>query len=164
MERSIIHHNHSLWRKCRKKLLFKPKLEQNAVHRTRIFHRREDLLTKLGRNNPNSFILAAIDCSTDPLSSGGIPIFPIQIGINPSFIYICDLFRCNFCDFLLVRCYLFWLLFPIMHRLFLRVMPTRLNALRIAVSQQLNSFAISFGYASGCSCTYAFSFSGSIFL
>lgn len=34
----------------------------------------------------------------------------------------------------------------------------------IAVSQQLNSLAISFGYASGCACTYAFSFSGSIFL
>ena len=33
-----------------------------------------------------------------------------------------------------------------------------------AVSQQLNSTAISFGYASGCSCTYVFGLGGSIFL
>ena len=47
---------------------------------------------------------------------------------------------------------------------FLRVIPSRSNALRIAVSQQLNSTAISFGYASGCSCMYVFSLWGLIFL
>ena len=51
-----------------------------------------------------------------------------------------------------------------MRCLFFRVIPNRSNALRIAVSQHPNSFAISLGYASGCPCTYVLSRSGSIFL
>lgn len=150
MERGVIHHNHSIWRKGRKKLVFKPELKQTAFHCTSIYKRRNDFLTQPGCNNSNPFILVATDCSLDLLSSGSISIFPMQICVNPSFIHISNLFRWDFCDLFLIYLYLFWILFPVMYRLFLRVIPNRSNALRIAVSQQLNSLAISLGYASGC--------------
>lgn len=164
MERSVIHHDHSPRRKSGKKLFFKPELKQAANHRTRIFHRRDDLLTELGRNNPDPFILAAADRGVNFLASGSISIFPVQICVDPGLVHISDLFRRDVCDLFLIGPYLFRVLLPEMYRLFLRVMPNRLNALRMAVSQQPNALAISFGYASGCSCTYVFSFSGSIFL
>ena len=54
---------------------------------------------------------------------------------------------------LLICLYSFRILFPVACRFFLRVIFRCSNALRMAVSQQLNSLAISFGYASGCSAT-----------
>ena len=100
----------------------------------------------------------------DLLSSGSISIFPVQVCVYPGFVHISNLLWCDFRNLFLVGFYFLWILFLVMYRLFFRVMPSRLNALRTAVSQQLNSTAISFGYASGCSCTYVFSLWGSIFL
>lgn len=106
----------------------------------------------------------AADCGIHLLPPGGISVFPVQVGVDPGFVHISDLLWSDSRNLFLVGFYLFRVLFLIMCGLFFRVIPNRLNALRIAVSQQLNSLAISLGYASGCSCTYAFSRSGSIFL
>lgn len=96
MERSVIHHDHSLWRKCGEKLLFEPEFKQAAVYHTRIFHLRDDLLAKLGRNNLYSFILAAADCGIDLWPSGSISEFPVQVCVDSNFIYMSK--------FVLVRC------------------------------------------------------------
>ena len=136
MERGVIHHNHSSRRKRGKKLFFKPEFKQTAVHCTRICQRRENLLAQLCRNDPNSFILAAADCGIDFLPSGSVSIFPVEICVDPGFVHISNLFRRDLRDLILVSLYLFRVLFPVMYCLFLRVMPNRSNALRIAVSQQ----------------------------
>ena len=164
MEGGVVHHNHSVRRKGRKKLMFKPVFEQTAVHCAWEGKRRKDFFTKLGRNYSHTFILTPTDSGVDFLTSGSIPILAVQICVDSSFVHICDLLQCEPCDFRLIFFYLFWVLLPVMYRLFLRVICNRSNAFRMTVSQQPNSLAISFGYESGCSCTYVRSFSRSSFL
>ena len=92
-----------------------------------------------------------------------IPIFPIQICIHTAFIHIGDLFRRYIFDLFLICRYLLPILLLVAGRLFFLVILCRRNASRMPLSLHPNASAISDWYASGCSATYAFSFSGSIF-
>ena len=114
MEGGVVHHNHSVRRKGRKKLMFKPVFEQTAVHCAREGKRRYDFFTKLGRNNSYAFVLASADSGVDLMASGSIPILPVQICVDSSFVHICDLLQCEPCDFRLIFFYLFWVLLPVM--------------------------------------------------
>ena len=163
MERSIIHYNHGAFFQGRKELFWEPKFKKLAVHGTTILKRRKDPISHLGGNNTATFVFAAADLVNYFLSTGSIPVFPIQVCIYATFIYIDDLFWRYILDLFLIRCYFFRLLLSVPRRLFLRVIFCRPKAYRMPLSLHPNALAISDWYASGCSATYDFSFSGSIF-
>lgn len=163
MERGIIHYNHSILYKRRQKLGRKPGLKKGAVHCSAILKGGKDFVAHLGGNNATAFVLTPNNPPEYLLAPWGIPVFPVQICVDSAFIHIRNLFWRYVFDLFLVRIYFLLVLLLITGRLFFRVILYRRSALRIPLSLQPNSFAISDWYASGCSATYAFSFSGLIF-
>ena len=163
MERSIVHHNHGAFFQGGKELHCKSKFKKGAVHGTAILKRRNNPIRHLGGNNATTFIFAAADLIEYLLATGSIPVFPIQVCIYTAFIHIGNLFWRYVFDLFLIRCYLFPVLLPVPRCLFLRVIFCCRKTYRMPPSLHPNISAISDWYASGCSATYAFNFSGSIF-
>ena len=125
----------------------------NCVDYTTILKRRKDPISHLGGNNTATFVFAAADLVDYFLSTGSIPVFPIQVCIYATFIYIDNLFWRYILDLFLIRCYFFRLLLSVPRRLFLRVIFCRPKAYRMPLSLHPNVSAISDWYASGCSAT-----------
>ena len=144
MERSVVHHNHASFLQGWKKQVCKPKFKQRTVHRTAILQRRKNPAIHLGRNDSTSFVLATTDPAEYFLASGSIAIFPVQIGIDPTLVHICNLFYGIGVDLRLIRRYFFLVLLPVPCCLFLRVIFRRFIARQIAVALHPNSSAISF--------------------
>lgn len=163
MERSIIHYNHGSSVQAGKKLSGKPEFKKAAVHRSTVLKRGENLIRHFSGNNTAALIFSTTDLTKHLLSPKRIPIFSIQVRINATFIYIGNLFWRYVFDLLPVSGYFFLILLLITSRLFFLVILCRRSASRMPLSLHPNSFAISDWYASGCSATYAFNFSGSIF-
>lgn len=163
MERSIIHYNHGTLIQARQKLVRKPKFKKTAVHRPAILKRRKDFVRQLSGNYTTAFIFSTADLSEYLLTSRRIPVFPIQVCIYTTFIHISNLFVRYVLDFFLIRCYFLPLLLLVTSCLFFLVILYRRSALRMPLSLHPNASAISDWYASGCSATYVFNFSGSIF-
>ena len=163
MERSIIHYNHGSLIQRGQKLVRKPKFKKAAVHRPIILERCENLIPHFCSNNATALIFSATNPSKYLLPPWRIPVFPIQICIYAAFIHISDLFGRYILDFFQVYCYFFLILLLVADCLFFLVILYRRSASRMPLSLHPNASAISDWYASGCSATYAFSFSGSIF-
>ena len=163
MEGSIIHYNYGTFVKRRQKLIRKPEFKKTAVHRSAILKWRKDLVRHLSGNNAAAFILSTADPPEYLLTPWRIPVFPIQVCIYATFIYISYLFGRYILDFFLIRCYFFPILLLVTSCLFFLVILHRRSASRMPLSLHPNASAISDWYASGCSATYAFNFSGSIF-
>lgn len=163
MERGIIHYDHSIPFKRRQKLSGEPEFKEAAVHCSAVLEGSKDPAAHLSGNHTTAFVLAAADPPKYLLSPWGIPVFWVQIRIDSAFIHIRNLFWRYVFDLLLVCLYFLLVLLLIPSRLFFRVILCRRSALRIPLWLHPNSFAISDWYASGCSATYAFNFSGSIF-
>ncbi len=121
MKRSVIHDNHGTLIKRRKKLAGKPEFKQAAIHRSAILKRRNDMICHFSGNNAAAFILSSADPSEYLLPPRCIPIFPIQVCIHPTFVYIGNLFRRYVLDLLLIRRYFFLILLLISGRLFFLV-------------------------------------------
>lgn len=163
MERSIVHHNYGTLVKGRQKLIGKPEFKKAAVHRSVILKWRKNLIRHFSGNNATALIFSAADPPKYLLSPQRIPVFPVQVCINATFIHISNLFRRYVLNLVLIRCYFLLILLLIARCLFFRVILCRRRASRMPLSLHPNASAISDWYASGCSATYAFSFSGSIF-
>ena len=163
MERSIIHYNHGTFIQGRQKLVGKPKFKKAAVHRPAILKRCKDLVRHLSGNNATAFILSSAGPPEYLLAPWRIPVFPIQVCIYATFIHISNLFGRYVLDLFLIRCYFLLVLLLVSSCLFFLVILCRRSASRMPLSLHPNASAISDWYASGCSDTYAFSFSGSIF-
>ena len=163
MERSIIHYNHGTLFQRRQKLVRKPKFKKAAVHRPTILKWRKDLVRHLSGNNTAAFILSAADPPEHPMPPWRISVFPIQVCIYAAFVQIRNLFGRYVLDCFLICRYFLLILFLITSCLFFLVILYRRSASRIPLSLHPNASAISDWYASGCSDTYAFNFSGSIF-
>ena len=163
MERSIIHHNHGIPIQGRQKLVRKPKFKKAAVHCPAILKWCRDLVGHLRGNNTAAFILSAADPPEYLLTPRRIPVFPIQVCIYAAFIHISNLFGWYVLDCFLICCYFFLILLLVAGCLFFLVILYRRSASRMPLSLHPNASAISDWYASGCSATYAFNFSGSIF-
>ena len=163
MERSIIHHNHGTLIQGRQKLIRKPEFKKAAVHRSAILKWRKNLVSHFSGNNAAALIFSTADPSEYLLTPRRISVFPIQACIYAAFIHIGNLFCRYVLDFFLICCYLLLILFLVTSRLFFLVILYRRSASRMPLSLHPNTSAISDWYASGCSATYDFSFSGSIF-
>ena len=163
MKGSIIHYNHGTFVKGRQKLIQKPEFKKTAVHRSAILKWCKDLVSHFGGYNATTLIFSATDSSEYLLAPWRISIFPIQVCIYTAFIHISDLFGWYVLDFFQICCYFFLILLLIADCLFFLVILYRRSASRMPLSLHSNASAISDWYASGCSATYAFSFSGSIF-
>ena len=163
MEGSIIHYNHGSFFQRRQKLLCEPILKKRAVHGAAILKRCKDPITCLSGNNTAALILSATDSSEYLPAAWSIAVFPIQVCIYPTFIYIDNLFWRYVSDLFLIRCYFFLILLLVTGCLFFLVILCRRSASRMPLSLHPNTSAISDWYASGCSATYAFNSSGSIF-
>ena len=163
MEGSIIHYDHGPFVKGRQKLIGKPEFKKAAVHRSAVLKWCKDLVSHFSGYNAAALIFSAAEAPKYLSASRRISIFPIQVCIDPTFIHIGDLFWRYVLDFFQVRCYFFLILLLIADCLFFLVILYRRSASRMPLSLHPNASAISDWYASGCSATYAFSFSGSIF-
>ena len=163
MERSIIHYNRGSLFQRRQKLVGKPEFKKTAVHRPVILKRRKNPVAHLSGDNAAALILSTTNLSKHLLAPQRIPIFSIQVCIYPAFIHIGNLFRRYILDCFLVCRYFLPVLLLVAGRLFFLVILCRRSASWIPLSLHPNASAISDWYASGCSATYAFSFSGSIF-
>ena len=163
MEGSIIHYDYGTLFKGRQKLIRKPEFKKTAVHRSTILKRCKNLVYHLSSNNAAAFIFSATEPPEYLLTPWRIPIFPIQVCIYAAFIHISNCFGWYVLDLLLICRYFLLILLLVTDRLFFLVILCRRRASRMPLSLQPNASAISDWYASGCSATYAFSFSGSIF-
>ena len=163
MEGGIIHYDHGALFQRRQELLREPILKKCAVHGAAILKWCQDLIAHLSGNNTTALILSATDPPEYLLASWSITVFPIQICIYAAFIHISNRFGRYILDLGLIRCYFLLNLLLVAGRLFLLVILSRRCASRMPLSLHPNTSAISDWYASGCSATYAFNFSGSIF-
>ncbi len=163
MERSIIHYNHGALVEGRQKLIRKPEFKKTAVHRSTILKRSQDLFRHFSGNHAASLIFSTTDPPEHLLASWCIPVFPIQICIDAAFIHIGNLFWRHIFDFFLICRYFLSLLLLVADCLFFLVILFRRSASRMPLALHPNASAISDSYASGCSITYAFNFTGSIF-
>ena len=163
MEGSIIHYDQGTFVKGRQKLIRKPEFKKAAVHRSAILKWRKNLVSHFSGYNAAALIFSAADPPEYLLAPRGISVFPIQICIYAAFIHIGDLFGRYVLDFFQICCYFFLILLLVADCLFFLVILYRRSASRMPLSLHPNTSAISDWYASGCSATYAFSFSGSIF-
>ena len=163
MEGSIVHYNYGTFIQRRQKLVRKPKFEKAAVHRSAILKWCKNLVRHLSGNNAAAFILSAADPSKYLLTPRRISVFPIQVCIYAAFVHIRNLFGRYVLDFFLICCYFLLILFLVTSCLFFLVILYRRSASQIPLSLHPYASAISDWYASGCSDTYAFNFSGSIF-
>ena len=163
MEGCIIHYNYGSLVKGRQKLMRKPDFTKTAVHRPAILKWCQNLVGHSSGNNAAAFILSTADPPEYLLTPRRISVFPIQVCIYATFIYISYLFGRYILDFFLIRRYLLLVLLLVAGCLFFLVILYRRSASRMPLSLHPNASAISDWYASGCSATYAFNFSGSIF-
>ena len=163
MEGSIIHYNHGSLFQGGQKLLREPKLKKRAVHGAAILKRCKDPITHLSGNNTAALILSATDSSEYLPATWSIAVFPIQVCIYAAFIHISNRFGRYVLDLFLICGYFLLGLLLVPGRLFFLVILSRRSASRMPPSLHPNASAISDWYASGCSTTYAFNFSGSIF-
>ena len=163
MEGSIIHYNHGSLFQRRQKLMCEPILKKCAVHGAAILKWGQDFIAHFSGNNTATLILSTADPSEYLLAPRRIAVFPIQVCIYAAFIHIGGLFWRYTLDFFLICRYFFRILLLVTGCLFFLVILYRRSASRIPLSLHPNASAISDWYASGCSSTYAFSFSGSIF-
>ena len=118
MEGSIIHYNHGSLFQGRQKLLCEPILKKCAVHGAAILKWCKDLITHLSGNNAATLILPATDPSEYLLATWSIAVFPIQVCVYAAFIHISNCFGRYVLDLFLIRCYFFWILFPVPRCLF----------------------------------------------
>ena len=163
MKRSIIHYDHGTFVKGRQKLVGKPEFKKAAVHRSIILERCKDLIPHFSSNNAAALIFSATNPSEYLLAPRCIPVFPIQICIYAAFIHISNLVGRYILNLFLICCYFLLILLLVTSCLFFLVILYRCSASRMPLSLHPNASAISDWYASGCSSTYAFNFSGSIF-
>ena len=163
MERSIVHYNHGPLFQRRQELVRKPEFKKLAIHRSVILKRRKNVTAHLSGNNAAALILSASDTPKYLLAPRCISVFSIQICIYTAFIHIRNLFLWYILDFIQIYRYFFLVLLLVAGSLFFLVILCRRRALRMPLSLHPNASAISDWYASGCSATYALSFSGSIF-
>ena len=163
MEGCIIHYNYGSLVKGRQKLMRKPEFKKTTIHRPAILKWCKDLVSHFSGNKTATLIFSAADAPKYLLAPRCIPVFPIQVCIYTAFIHIGDLFWRYVLDFFQIYCYFLLILLLIAGRLFFLVILCRRSASRTPLSLHPNASAISDWYASGCSATYAFSFSGSIF-
>lgn len=143
MERSVIHYNHGILVQRRKELAGKPGLKQGRVHRSAILELGQNIFALFCSNNAAALILAAADAAEYLLVSWCVPILPIEIGIDATFVYIRDFIGRYILDVLQIGSYFLCILFLIAGCLFFRVIFSRFRASRIPLSLQRNSFAIS---------------------
>ena len=121
MKGSIIQYNHGALFQGRQELFCKPKRKKRAVHGAAILKRCKDPVGHLGGDNTAALVFAAADLVRYFLTSGSIPVFPIQVRIYAAFIHIGDLFWRYVLDLFLIRRYFFRILFPVPRCLFFRV-------------------------------------------
>ena len=93
-----------------------------------LLKRRKDFVCHFSGNNTATLIFSTTDSSKHLLALRSIPVFPIQVGINTTFIHIRNLFRRYILDFLLIGRYFFWILLLVAGCLFFRVILCRFSA------------------------------------
>ncbi len=125
MERSVVHYNHGALIKGRQKLMGKPEFKKITVHRPAILKRREELIRYFSGNNATALIFSAANSPEHLLAPRRVPVLPIQVCIDATFIYIGNLFWRYIFDLLLVRRYFPLIPLPVTGCLFFLVILYR---------------------------------------
>ncbi len=125
MERSVVHYNHGALVEGRQKLMGKPEFKKTTVHRPAILKRRKELIRYFSGNNATALIFSAANSPEHLLAPWRIPVLPIQVCIDATFIHIGNLFWRYIFDLLLVRCYFLLILLPVTGCLFFLVILYR---------------------------------------